>query len=63
VLYVVLDCSDESCDASYEGWGEIEELEQVTCELCGCMLQAVAFAEAEEAQLPKRPDLQLRDAA
>jgi hypothetical protein len=63
VLYVVLVCSDESCDASYEGWGEIEELEQVTCELCGCLLQAVAFAEAEQMDRPQRADLQLREAA
>jgi hypothetical protein len=62
VLYVVLVCSDDSCDASYEGCGEIEELELLTCELCGCALQAVAFAEVSEPE-PPATALQLRNAA
>jgi hypothetical protein len=63
VLYVLLVCSDEACDAAYEGCGELDELERLSCELCGCALQAVAFAEAEEAVLPRPSGLELRKAA
>jgi hypothetical protein len=64
VIYALLTCSDDACEATYEGWGELEELESIACELCGCALQAVAFTEAGRSSRSSRsPDIQLRDAA
>jgi hypothetical protein len=65
MLYAILICSDGDCEATYEAWAEPDQLEDLTCELCGCTLQAVAFSEAPEGTRSGRrpPDLQLRDAA
>jgi hypothetical protein len=65
MLYAILICSDADCEATYEAWAEPDQLEDLTCELCGCTLQAVAFSEAPEAARSdhRPPDLQLRDAA
>ena len=64
MLYAILDCSDESCDASYEAWAEPDQLALLTCELCGSPLDAVAFADASaDGGMERAPELQLRDAA
>jgi hypothetical protein len=65
MLYATLICSDGDCDATYEAWAELDQLEELACELCGCTLQAVAFSDASDSGRsgPRPPDLQLRDAA
>jgi hypothetical protein len=64
MLYVILECSDRSCDAVYEAWGELDDLDGLTCEGCGCALVAVAFSEAgQDGARRSRLEIQLRDAA
>lgn len=64
MVYAILTCSDEACGASYEGWGALHELERVACELCGCMLEAVAFSDASHNDAaPRSVEVHLRDAA
>lgn len=64
MLYAILICSDDECEAAYEAWAEPDELEGLACELCGCALEAVAFSDAGESrQRGRGPDIQLRDAA
>jgi len=62
VLYAILECSDRRCDAQYEAWGEPDQLEGLTCELCGAGIEAVAYTDADE-QRRGRADVQLRDVA
>jgi hypothetical protein len=62
VLYAILDCIDRSCDAQYEAWGEPDQLEGLTCELCGAAIEAVAYADADE-QRRGGADVKLRDVA
>ena len=68
MLYAILICTDESCAEEFEAWGETDELDSLSCERCGCGLQALAFSEARPAltltRLPRdTPHVQLRRAA
>jgi hypothetical protein len=68
MLYAILICTDESCAEELEAWGEPDELDSLSCESCGCALQALAFSEARPALAPTRPPrhtphVQLRRAA
>jgi hypothetical protein len=64
MLFSILVCSDDGCDAVYEAWCEDRELESLACELCGCALQAVAFSNpSTNGVAPKSFEIQLRDAA
>jgi hypothetical protein len=65
MLYAILVCGDGDCDATYEAWAEPDQLDDLSCELCGCILQAVAFSEAPDAARAdhRPPDLHIRDAA
>ena len=63
MLFAILVCSDDACDASYEAWGEADELEGLSCELCGCALAAVAFSDASmNDDAPHSLDVQRRAA-
>jgi hypothetical protein len=62
MLFSVLVCSDDGCDAVYEAWCEAEQLDGLACEQCGCTLQAVTFSSANGAA-PGSWEVQLRDAA
>jgi hypothetical protein len=46
VLLATLICTDGDCDLYYEAWGSPEELDSLVCESCGCVLQAISWAEA-----------------
>jgi hypothetical protein len=46
VLFALLVCTDCDCAAYHEAYGTPEELDALSCELCGCGLQAVGWAEA-----------------
>jgi hypothetical protein len=50
MLYAVLICSDEECAEEFEAWGEPGDFEKLACE-CGCTLQAIAFCEAQTAEI------------
>jgi hypothetical protein len=67
MLYAILICTDESCAEEFEAWGELEEFDAMTCEGCGCALQAIAFSEVSLSTIvafPRRtPHVQLRSAA
>ena len=63
LLLALLECSNPRCDAAYEGYGTAAELRGVPCEECGHELEAVAYAEAEEAPEPSAPRLKQRRAA
>jgi hypothetical protein len=67
MMFAILICSDEACAETFEAWGELEELDQLTCEGCECVLQAIAFYEAHPLKLeplPRRvPRAELRAAA
>ena len=64
MLYAVLVCSDRRCDIAYEAWGEPRELETLTCEECGQVLEMVAFANADrDGVKPRAGELQQRRAA
>jgi hypothetical protein len=64
VLFAILICTDGGCAASYEAYGTPEELDGHVCELCGCGLQAVGWAEAApNGAGPTRAQVQLLDAA
>jgi hypothetical protein len=65
MLFAILTCTDSGCEATYEAWGEPDDLESLTCELCGCSLQAVAFSDASASRTSAHGglELQLRDAA
>jgi hypothetical protein len=64
VLHAILICSDESCPAEFEAWGELDELDLVTCESCGCVLQPLSFGEARpQRPVYARPPVRLRPAA
>ncbi|HEX2233365.1 MAG TPA: hypothetical protein VHG69_08375 [Thermoleophilaceae bacterium] len=60
MLYAVLICSDEECAQEFEAWGEPDDFERLACE-CGCALQAIAFCEAQPAEIrPPAAVLELR---
>jgi len=42
MLLALLICSDDDCDAVYEAWGDLDELEALACD-CGCTLQLISF--------------------
>jgi hypothetical protein len=68
MLHVMLICSDEACAEEAETFGELEDVDDLLCEGCGCLLVPIAFAEAVEAatviHLAHRPTaIQLRRAA
>jgi hypothetical protein len=66
-LYAILLCTDQACAEEFEAWGELEELEAMLCESCGCALLPQAFCEVSVSTvvaLPGRtPHVRLRDAA
>ena len=62
MLYAILECTDRSCSAQYEAWGEPEQLDGLTCELCGSPIRALAYSDAG-AERRGRADVQLRDVA
>jgi hypothetical protein len=47
MLHAILICTDESCAEEFEAWGEPDGFDALLCDACGCVLQAVAFSEAE----------------
>jgi heterodisulfide reductase subunit A-like polyferredoxin len=56
MLAVTLTCSDQGCDLEViELVESLEQVELLVCEGCGCCLQAVGYAEAEEGRLVARP--------
>jgi hypothetical protein len=67
MLYAILLCTDQACAEEFEAWGELEELETMLCEGCGCALLPQAFCEVSVSPvvpLPGRtPHVRLRDAA
>ena len=62
MLYAILECTGRRCDAQYEAWGEPDQLEDLSCELCGAGIEAIAYADADEKRRG-RADVQLRDVA
>jgi hypothetical protein len=44
MLFAVLVCSDPDCPTTYEAYGDLEELEVLVCDDCGCSLQVVGYA-------------------
>jgi hypothetical protein len=64
MLFALLICTDTGCGAQHEAFGAPQELEALACEVCGCCLQAVGWAEAApNAASPTRVHVQLLDAA
>ena len=64
MLFALLICTDGDCAVQYEAYGNPEELEGLICELCGCTLQAIRWAEAApNGADPARAHVQLLDAA
>ena len=68
MLYAILICTDESCAEEFEAWGETHEFDDLLCESCGCVLEAVGFnearVEATVTRLPRfTPHVQQRQAA
>jgi len=62
MFHVSLICSDEGCAAEVQAWGELDDVELLVCDGCGCLLQVVAVGEAAPATptvayLPARPRL------
>ena len=62
MLYAILECTDRSCEAQYEAWGEREQLEGLACELCGSAIVAMGYADAGN-ERRGRADVQLREVA
>jgi hypothetical protein len=62
MLYALFVCSDDRCDAAYEGWCEPDELDSLNCEDCDSPLRAVAYSEGG-AEAPRRREVQRRRAA
>lgn len=62
MLYAILECTDRSCQAQYEAWGEREQLEGLACELCGSEIVALGYADADERR-GTRASVQLREVA
>jgi hypothetical protein len=62
VLYAILECTDRACDAQYEAWGEPDQLEDLTCELCGAEITAIAYTDADSKRRG-RAGVKLRDVA
>jgi hypothetical protein len=64
MLYAILICSDPDCAEEFTAFGAAAELDELACE-CGCTLQAIAFGEAEPAEIgaavkqlrPRQPEL------
>jgi hypothetical protein len=64
MLFALLVCTDGDCAAQHEGYGSPDELDCLVCELCGCGLQAIGWAEASpNGAGPTRAHVQLLDAA
>ncbi len=60
MLAVTLTCSDRECDLEVEEIVfSLDELELLVCDGCGCSLQAVAYAEAQEVRPVLRANLSL----
>jgi hypothetical protein len=56
MFHATLICSDGDCDATFEAWGTLEELEALACD-CGCTLEILTLDECDDA--PSRVELQL----
>ena len=61
MFHVSLICSDADCADEVEAWGELEEVELLVCDGCGCLLQVLAVSEASMpasvTRLPRRAQL------
>jgi hypothetical protein len=53
LLYAILICSDPGCAEELEAYGQLADFERLACD-CGCTLQAIAFGEAEPAEISAR---------
>lgn len=42
MFHALLVCTDDGCDALYEAWGSLEEIESLGCDCC-CTLQVVRW--------------------
>jgi hypothetical protein len=49
MFHVSLICSDEGCAAEVQAWGELDAVELLVCDGCGCLLQVIAVSEAAPA--------------
>jgi hypothetical protein len=58
MFYAILTCSDPACAEEIEHYGEPTDLDRLACE-CGCTLQAIAYADAEPAEITPRTALPL----
>ena len=57
LVHAVLVCSDEDCEATYEAFGPLEEIEAWMCD-CDCSLTIVGGPyDAEASDGPPRVDL------
>jgi hypothetical protein len=54
MLYATLICSDPDCAEELEAYGEPADLDRLACH-CGCTLEAIAFYEAQLAQISVEP--------
>jgi hypothetical protein len=62
MFHVSLICSDEDCAVEVQAWGELDDVELLVCDGCGCLLQVVAVSDAAPqpapvARLPVRAKL------
>jgi hypothetical protein len=58
MLAVTLVCSDERCDHEVvEVVWSLDQVDLMVCDGCGCCLQAVGYAQAEEVRLQLRAPL------
>ena len=44
MFHAILICSDEACAEEVDAWGELEELDLLVCEGCGCVLQVLSVS-------------------
>jgi hypothetical protein len=47
MFHALLICTDDGCEALYEAWGSLEEIESLACD-CHCTLQVVRWAEERD---------------
>jgi hypothetical protein len=67
MLCATLICTDSACAEEFEAWGELDDLEALLCEGCGCVLQVIAVSEVSSATVtelpPRAQHVRLCDAA
>ena len=62
MLYAILICTDEACAEEFEAWGEPDDFDQLVCDGCGCVLQAVAFSAFHGQPLGPKRSVRIRSA-